>query len=77
MNQLTNISRDAKVNLAFTALATSATIVTCLTPVGPALLAARVLGTVGVNVVGAEVVKAGLNWLNRRREDAGTPTVTN
>ena len=72
MNQLQNVSRDTKVNLAFGALATSATILSCLTPVGPAVLAARVIGTVGVNMLGAEAVKAGLNWLNRRRETDGS-----
>jgi hypothetical protein len=68
MSQLQNVSRDTKVDLAFGALATATTIVTLMTPVGLPFMAARVIGTVGANLLGAEAVKAGLNWLNRRRE---------
>lgn len=68
MNNLSNLTRDQKVDLAFAAFATGSTIVALLTPIGPVLLGTRVLTTLGANVLGSEVTKAALNWLNKKAE---------
>jgi len=71
-----NLDRDMKVNLAFGGFATASTILTVLyPPAGVGLMAARLIGIGAGNLLGAEAVKAGLNWLNRKRED-GTTTTT-
>lgn len=67
MNNLSlpSLSRDQKVNLAFTGFFA----VTLLT--GGAASATILVGSAASNLLGAEVVKSALNFLNRRAE---TPT---
>jgi len=65
ISSIPSVSRDTKVNMAFGAFFA----VTLLT--GGAASVPLVLASAGSNLLGAELVKGGLNWLNRRAE---TPT---
>lgn len=57
------LSRDAKVNAAFAGFFVASMIAA---PLG----ASFIIGSAASNLLGAEVVKAGLNWFNRRTETA-------
>lgn len=59
------MTRDDKVNAAFTAMAAGATIVTVLSPLSLPFMAARVLGIGASNLLGAEVTKNALSFFDR------------
>ncbi len=60
-----SFTREQKVDLVYGGLATAAAIATLTTPVGPLLLASRLIGIGAVNLLGAECTKTAMGFFDR------------